>query len=374
MTEEPKPADASRRASGTGPPPATPPEGRPDRMDIRLSTPVRYLLIAAGVVIVLAGMRAAAPILSPLLLSAFLAIIAAPLLQWLMRRGLSGWAALLAIISGLAISGVLLIFFLSFSLRQFGETLPLYWTRFQELAASLQSLLEGVGVDGSVLLTPDTPGGGWLVELATSAFGTIQSVVIDIVFIVVATSFLLLDAPGLRRKLERGLGRDSALLERLAGCSQDLIAYLIIRFKINLIVAAGITVFLVLLGVDLALVWGVLAFFLGFIPYIGFVLTAIPPFFLALLEQGPEIAVIVVIGFVIINFVAENVLFPEMAGRGLNLSPFVVFTSVFFWAFILGGLGAFLSVPVTLVVKMLLESSEETRWLAELMSPADIRK
>jgi AI-2 transport protein TqsA len=124
---------------------------------------------------------------------------------------------------------------------------------------------------------------------------------------------------------------------------------------------------LLLLGVDFALMWGILTFFLSFVPYIGLVLAVTPAVVLALAEFGVTRAVLAIVGVIVINILAENVLSPMMMGRGLNLSPTVVFLSFIIWAWLLGGPGAFLALPLTLFVAVMFDTFPETRWLASVI-------
>jgi len=132
------------------------------------------------------------------------------------------------------------------------------------------------------------------------------------------------------------------------------------------------TIFLLILGVDFALLWGLLAFLLGYIPSVGFWFALIPPFILALFEFGITKALIVLVGYILINGSVQNFLQPKMMGSGLNLSPLVVVISLFFWAWVLGPIGALLAVPMTIIVKeIFLEGFDDTRGLAGLMGSRD---
>ena len=126
------------------------------------------------------------------------------------------------------------------------------------------------------------------------------------------------------------------------------------------------------MGVDFPLLWGILTFFLSFVPYIGLVLAVTPAVVLALAEFGVSRAVLVIAGVIVINILAENVLSPMMMGRGLNISPTIVFLSFVFWAWLLGGPGAFLALPITLFVAVMFDTFPETRWLASLIGVADV--
>jgi AI-2 transport protein TqsA len=122
------------------------------------------------------------------------------------------------------------------------------------------------------------------------------------------------------------------------------------------------------IGVDDAVLWAVGAFFLSFVPYLGLVLAMIPPTVLALAESGPLAAGLVVVGFVVLNLVAENVLEPTLTGRALSLSTWVVFIMFFFWVWLIGPVGALLAMPITVLIVLVLAHNEPTRWVAALLS------
>jgi predicted PurR-regulated permease PerM len=144
------------------------------------------------------------------------------------------------------------------------------------------------------------------------------------------------------------------------------VKYIGLRAIINLIVAAAVVILMFVMGIDFALLWGVLAFFLGFIPYLGiFIATALPTV-LAFIQYGLPQAIVVIIGVTIINVATENLIAPKIVGKGLSLSPLVVFLAFFFWSWVFGPVGMFLSMPLTILVIFVLQHHEETRWLADL--------
>jgi predicted PurR-regulated permease PerM len=124
---------------------------------------------------------------------------------------------------------------------------------------------------------------------------------------------------------------------------------------------------LFILGIPFAALWGLLSFFMGYIPSIGWWISLIPPFFIAWSQYGIGTALIVLISYVLINGGVQNIVQPKMMGKGLRISPLVVFVSVIFWATVLGGMGALIAVPLTMIVMKILESSESTRWMSSLM-------
>jgi predicted PurR-regulated permease PerM len=133
----------------------------------------------------------------------------------------------------------------------------------------------------------------------------------------------------------------------------------------------GVAIILSLIGVKYAIFWGFLAFLLGFIPYIGFWLAVIPPMLVAWFDLGPVYGIMVFAGSALVNLIAEYIMFPNLAGRGLALSAAVVFISLFFWGWILGEFGVLLAVPLTLLVQLICELFEETRWISILLGPVE---
>ena len=199
----------------------------------------------------------------------------------------------------------------------------------------------------------------------TGLIGTIS----DIVLVIILIIFLLLEAFNAPAKLVREIKSGNIYLERIFKVSKTLRSY--VQFTTVVGLATGIldTIWFLLLGVDFAILWGILAFLLSYVPTIGFWLAAIPPTILALLESGPGTAALVFLGIILINGFAENVIKPKYMGEGVNLNPFMIIFSVFFWAAILGPLGAILGVPVTILFKeTVLEADDQYRWIARLMS------
>ena len=168
-------------------------------------------------------------------------------------------------------------------------------------------------------------------------------------------------------RLRSSAGSDHPQVERLTVFGQNVVRQLGLRAIVNLVTGAGVVVLMFVLGVDFPLMWGILTFFLSFIPWIGLVLAVAPAVVLALAEHGIDRALLVIAGVIVINVLAENVLSPMMMGRGLNLSPTVVFLSFIIWAWLLGGPGAFLAAPLTIFLVLMLETFPETRWLASII-------
>lgn len=339
--------------------------------DTSFPVPARMLIIAAAGVVVIAGMHLGASILNVILFSFFLAIVALPFIRTLEGRGVPTLGAVLILIAGLVLILVLFIGILSLSLPALEEALPAYEELLRQQLEALATLLAGFGI----AITP--PDQGSIINGTTTLIPAIATIVsglitflIDLLLVIIIAVFMLLEVSGWGAVLDRQPAVARKVGSQLVGFSRTLITYVVIRIRINLITGAATAALLWVLGIPSALLWGLVVFVLSFIPYFGLALASIPPAGIAWLQLGLAGATAVLVGIAIINFVAETIIFPPMAGKGLNLSPLTVIVSVIVWTWILGVPGMFLGVPLTLMVKFLLEAFEETAGIARLMEPA----
>ena len=309
---------------------------------------LRQIVYIAVLFIAIIGIKVTAPILSLILLSMFIAIIIYPFLMWLRRRGLSYNLSVAVTLAGIALLGVAIVGFLVVTLAQLIKTIPTLTINSSGFLAQYGNQI----IQFLVAHIPETSSGGLIAD------GT---------FIVFAVIFLVYELPQIKTRLEQGLGKNNPTLIKTYGLMKDFVEYFVIRAKVNFIYGIGVSAILVLFDINFALLWGLLTFFLGFIPYIGIIIAAIPAIFIAWAKYGIQGAIIMTIFFIIINTVAESVIFPKLTGKGLQMSVYVVFVSLFVWGWILGPIGFFIGVPMTLVVIKYLANFEETRWMALLM-------
>jgi AI-2 transport protein TqsA len=331
------------------------------------STPAKILLYSTAAVVLTIGMREIAPILTTVFFSVFAALILIPLVHWFMRKGASGGLSVIIVIFLFTLIVAILAVVVIGAAIQLGNQLPNYQSQFTEILEkfspyipstkelSPQSILRGIA--------------SLAISLTVSALNGLINAGTTVGIIILTTLFLLLNAVGTQEKAELKAEEQPVLKSRLNKFGKGLVDFIVIRTEVNLVTAIGITVILLIGGIDFAAFWGVMAFFLGYIPYVGFALTAIPPAFLGLLQYGFAGALVVVIAISIINALTENVIFPSLAGKSLKLSPAIVFLSLLYWNYVLGAAGMLLATPLTLVLKIILETFEETKWMARLMGP-----
>jgi predicted PurR-regulated permease PerM len=196
--------------------------------------------------------------------------------------------------------------------------------------------------------------------------GAIAAVLADLLFSVVLTAFLLLEASRFGELFRSGLS-DRPFLGQVPEVAAAVVRYFGVRTRLNLITGGAVAALLLVLGVDYWLLWGVVTFFLSYIPYIGLALAMVPPALLAWAEHGLPTALLIVVGMVAGNLLVENVLEPTMTGRALDLSPTVVFVAFFFWTWLLGPAGILMSMPIMVMLMLALDGDERTRWAARII-------
>ena len=328
----------------------------------------QVLFILAATVVVLVGVRLAAPVLNPILFAVVFGLLFSPVYGWLLRR-LPAGLALVVMFVGLVIIIVGLFVLLSASIGRFTGRLSFYTQQLNGQLGDLQGLLDRLGLSGVDL--SEAVNSSALVGAIGAVLSGISGFLSSLFLILMIMLFLLSEGSAMMDRLRASVAQDNPQVARLTVIGQNVVLQFGLRAIVNLVTAAGITLLLLLLGVDFPLLWGVLTFFLSFVPYVGLVIAVAPAVLLALAEFGLTRAIVVIVAVVVVNVLAENVLSPVLMGRGLDLSATVVFLSFIFWAWLLGGPGAFLALPLTLFVAIMLGSFPETRWLASLMGLPD---
>jgi predicted PurR-regulated permease PerM len=325
------------------------------------------LLILASFVIVVAGMKAASSILVPFFLAVFIAVICAPPLFWLQRKGVPKVLALTLILAAILVVGLLFVVLIVPSLNDFLRSLPDYQEQLSSHIAALISWLHEKGFNIPQEEVVGTFNPGWVMSLAGGIFSALSSVLANTFLILLTVVFILLEAADFPKKLRLVLKNPERSLSTIEKFSQSAQRYLVIKTLISAVEGLVIWGWLLILGVDYPVLWGTLSFLLNFVPNIGAIMAALPAVLLALVQLGVGSAFLTALGFIIANIFLSNIIEPKLMGKGLSLSTLVVFLSMVFWSWVLGPIGMILSVPITSLVKIALESYEETRGLAIML-------
>ena len=329
------------------------------------------LVNVAATSVVIAAIRAASDVLVPLLLAIFLAAIVAPSIDALARFGVSRWLAV-GLVTLLFTGACLLgLAYLGVSLNELFWRLPEIQGQLAGFRAQVLQWLDHHGIpipEGPSTEAVFDPARG--VRMLTGLLSGLSSILSDGLLILATVAFALLESAGLPAKMRAIFGIEGEGVNRALKILKDLRRYMLIKSWISLSTGISVGVGLALLGVRYAPLWGILAFLLNFVPTIGSLIAALPPLILALVQNGWPTALGVALLFLAINFVFGYLVEPPAMGRRLGLSTLVVWLSLIFWGWVLGPVGMFLSVPLTITCKIILDAAPETRWLAILLGPS----
>lgn len=330
---------------------------------------VRWLLGAAAFVIIVAGARASADIVVLFFLSVILAVLFASPMSWMERRGVPRWLAV----------GLILVFVLAVtvgfgtvigaSVIDFTGSLPFYQQRLEEEVGGLLQWLASHGVVISRDIVTENFDPAAVLTIVGRIFTGIGDLLGRIGIVLLIMTFILLEWSGFADKIRVAFAHSDDHLHRLGEISRNIKRYLMLKTLISLATGVLVTVWLIILGVDFPVLWGTLAFLLNYVPNIGSLIAAVPAVLLGFLQMGFGGAFLTALGYLVVNMVLANFIEPRVMGEGVGLSTLVVFLSLVFWGWVLGPIGMLLSVPLTMIVRILLDALDETRWLAVLLGP-----
>ena len=284
------------------------------------------------------------------------------------------FVSLLFVIAIVLVIGLLIGVLIGTSLNDFSKSLPFYQERLHEKTLAIFSLFEKIGISFSDKILMDYVNPGSAMKLASVMLTGIGNVLSNAFLIFLTVIFILLEAATFPGKLNAAFGSSEYTEGRFDNFLGRINRYMVIKTWMSLITGVLVAVLLAVLRVDYAVLWGLLAFMFNYVPNIGSIIAAVPAILLAFIQLGPKIALIATGGYVVFNVVVGNIIEPRFMGRGLGLSTLVVFLSLVFWGWVLGPVGMILSIPLTMTLKIALESSEETKWAGALLGVAPLKK
>ncbi len=331
----------------------------------------RGLVIAASAIIIIAGLRAAQTIVAPFFVSVFVAVTLSPSVIWLTNHRVPKIVAVLLVLLVILVisggAGVLV----GTSVDVFTRNLPFYEERLKDEAASLIHVAQRFGVEipeQGVLGLVDP---GVVLSFVANLLSGFGNLLANAFLIILIAVFILLEVSEFPGRMRKALGRPDAKFGWFGQFTASLRKYLAIKTAVSLATGLSVGIWLWILGVDFPFLWGLLAFLLNYIPNIGSIIAAVPPFLLTVIQLGWGSSLLVAIGYLSVNMVFGNVVEPRFLGRGLGMSTLVVFLSLLFWGWVLGTVGLFLSVPLTMTAILALKSKPETEWIAIMLGAGE---
>jgi AI-2 transport protein TqsA len=335
---------------------------------------LRAPLLVIALVTLVWFLRQIAPVGVPLIAAAFVALLVAPVDRWVAERApdklrwLGHVAAmmLILVVTALFIEGIwiaseqVVSHFASSSGTGSGTGRP------SDSGGILSQVRHIVGSGISDLF-----GGiaGTASGIATTVLSSAVALLSGVVFIFFLTLLMLIEAPRWRAKLAALLeGSDAEWFATLDLIARRLRRYLLLRTVLGMLTALLYVGWLALFGIDLLVVWGILALLLNFVPTLGSLVAGILPVLFAFIQKDPGTAAIVGAGIFAIEQAMGNFVDPRVQGDQLSVSPLVVLVSLAFWGWVWGIPGAVLAVPITIAMIVAFAHISALRHVALLLS------
>ncbi len=325
------------------------------------------MVMMAAFVIVIGGMIYAESIITQFLMAFFISIVFAQPILWLQKKKVP---------QGLAITMVFLLIIIVFvgfgelisnSLSSFSENASVYEQNLTDMGTTVMEYLKGYGINISLGKLTDIFDPSKVMNFTAGALGQLGGLMGNAFTIFFLVLFLLLELDSFSAKAKAISINTNISTSYLNTIGVSIRNYLSIKTITSLLTGAIVWIALAILGLDYAIIWALIAFLLNYIPNIGSIIAAVPAVLFSLIQLGFMGGLWTSIIFVVANMLVGNVVEPKMMGKGMGLSTFVVFASLLFWGFILGTVGMFLSVPLTMTIKVMMEQNKNTKWMAVVL-------
>ena len=325
-----------------------------------------YFIVMASIVIVLSGVKSAASIVVPFLVSLFLAIIISPAYNFFNKKGMPNFLSLTIVITILVIFLIFIGKLLGGSLTEFISKLPFYEEQLRNSFDKIISIATSYNILIPQKELSQIINSKQIINLVGSLVQGMGNVITNSFVILLTSVFMLLESQHFSQKIAY-INSDSDLSENINNILSQVKEYMVLKAIISLLTALIVWISLSIVGTDYPLLWAVIAFMLNFIPNIGSIIAAVPPVLLTLIQFGAFSSLMVATIYIVINVVIGSIIEPKVMGKGLGLSTLVVFVSLIFWGWLLGIIGMLLSIPLTIIVKIILNANENTRWISVVL-------
>lgn len=326
------------------------------------------VITIAAVVVIIFGMQAAKVLLVPFLLAIFFALVTVRPMLWLQAHRVPSVLAAITVVFALMLFLATVGSIVGTSIGAFTAALPDYQEQLNSLLqGSVQFVQRFVDDDISLGNLMEFVDPGRAMGMAATLLNAMRGVLTNVFLIFFTMVFILLEVSSVQVKALAAFGRGADSFHRASLFLQNLGRYLGIKTAVSIVTGLIVGVMTWAIGLDFPLLWGMLAFLLNYIPTIGSIIAAVPAVMLALIQLGPAEAATTAMGFVGINLVFGNIIEPRLMGFGVGISPLVIFVGLIFWGWVFGPVGMLLSVPLTMTLKLALESDERTQWIAILL-------
>lgn len=333
-----------------------------------------YFFYFATLVLIIAGIQAASEIVIILFLAIFISSIISTFIHFLENRHIPKFIAYLFVTGGFVLLTILLAYILNISLKDFLSNLPQYEKQLQNLVVKGIAFAEDYGyeIDKNTIL--EALNLNSFFGITTNLIGSIGTFLSKFLLIIIGIAFILAESKSFEKKLKIIFDKDKDKLEHFKLFSSNIQKYFSVKTTTSFFTGLFVTIMLMFFNIDYPILWGVIAMLFNFVPVVGSIIAAVPAVLLSLVSADINTTIILIVLYVIINVSISNIIEPKFMGKELGLSPLVIFFSLILWGWVLGLVGMFLAVPITMTLKIAFDSNKTTKWLSLFMSNVGNKK
>lgn len=329
-----------------------------------------FFIVLASLFIVLAGIKSAAVVIVPFLLSLFLAILLVPFFNFFKEQGLGDGLTVVIVTTLFFLLMLFIVKLLGSSLHDFNANIDFYTKQLHNYFIFIETKAIYFGFEIPVKNISAMINSKEIMSFATKIMQSLGQIFSDGFVVFFSVIFMLLESSLFSKKIAFISQKNSAS-SHINKIVSQIKEYMVLKAIMSTITGVIIALALLVIGVDYPFLWAFVAFLFNFIPNIGSIIAAVPAVLLALVQLGPLYAFVVTFVYILVNIGIGSILEPKVMGRGLGLSSLVVFLSLIFWGWLLGIVGMLLSIPLTIIIKIILDDNENTRWIAVLLGTGE---
>lgn len=333
-----------------------------------------YFFYFASLVIIVAGLKIAYEIVIILFLAIFISSIISTIINILEKKHIPKLISYLLVLGIFTLISLLLAYIVNISLKDFILNLPMYEEKLQKAVVEVIAFAESYGyeIDKETILS--TLNLNSFFGITTDLIGSIGTFLSKFLLIVIGIGFILAESKSFEKKLNLIFRKESDKLEHFNLFSNNIQKYFLVKTATSFLTGFLVSITLIFFNIDYPILWGVVAILFNFIPVVGSIIAAIPAILLSFVTTDVNTTLILIVFYLAINIFISNILEPKFMGKELGLSPLIIFFSLILWGWVLGIVGMFLAVPITMTLKIAFESNKTTKWISLLMSDIGNKK
>jgi AI-2 transport protein TqsA len=327
-----------------------------------------YFFYFASLIIIIAGLKAAYEIVIILFLSIFISSIISTILGFLEKKHIPKLISYLLVLGIFTLISLLLAYIVNISLKDFILNLPTYESKLQKAVVDTIAWGESYGYEIDKKTILDALNLNSFFGITTNLIGSIGTFLSKFLLIIIGIGFILAESKSFKKKLRLIFRKEGEKIEHFNLFSNNIQKYFLVKTATSFLTGLLVALSLIFFNIDYPVLWGVVAMLFNFIPVVGSIIAAIPAILLSFVTTDLNTTLILIVLYLVINISISNIIEPKFMGKELGLSPLVIFFSLILWGWVLGIVGMFLAVPITMTLKIAFDSNETTKWISLLMS------